>query len=61
MKNFIGVHKTEEEQEDQIKNWWKENGIQIIGGVVIGMLAYGAGIIIKTTYMLNQSKREIYI
>ena len=37
MKNFIGVHKTEEEQEDQIKNWWKENGIQIIGGVVIGI------------------------
>ena len=39
MKNFIEVHKTEDEQTEQIKKWIKENGGQIIAGVVMGLSA----------------------
>jgi len=39
MKNFIEVHKTEDEQAEQIKKWIKENGGQIIAGVVMGLSA----------------------
>jgi predicted negative regulator of RcsB-dependent stress response len=39
MKNFINVGKTEEEQAEQIKKWIRENGMQIIAGVVIGLTA----------------------
>jgi len=39
MKNFIEVGQTADEQEQQIKNWIKENGPQIIAGVVIGISA----------------------
>ncbi len=37
MKNFIEVNKTEEEQVEQIKKFWNDNGMQIIAGVVIGI------------------------
>ena len=36
MKNFIEVGKTEDEQAEQIKKWLKENGPQIIVGIVMG-------------------------
>lgn len=39
MKNFINVGPTEDEQEQQIKNWIKENGLQIVAGVAIGLSA----------------------
>jgi predicted negative regulator of RcsB-dependent stress response len=37
MKNFIEVGKTEDEQAEQIKKWLKENGPQIIIGIVLGL------------------------
>ena len=37
MKNFIDVIKTEDEQAEQVKKWLKENGPQIVAGVVIGL------------------------
>ena len=36
MKNFIDVGKTEDEQAEQIKKWLKENGPQIVIGIVLG-------------------------
>ena len=39
MKNFIEVGKTEEEQVEQIIKWIKENGMQIVAGVLIGLSA----------------------
>ena len=30
-------HLTEEQQVEAIKNWWKENGVAVIAGVVIGI------------------------
>jgi predicted negative regulator of RcsB-dependent stress response len=62
MKNFIGVHKTEEEQEDQIKNWWKENGIQIIGGVVIGIAGiWGWDYYQNYKYAQSIEARDLYL
>ena len=62
MKNFIGVHKTEEEQEDQIKNWWKENGIQIIGGVVIGIAGiWGWDYYQNHIYAQSIEARDLYL
>ncbi len=37
MKNFIEVGKTHDEQEQQIKKWIKDNGMQIIAGVALGL------------------------
>jgi predicted negative regulator of RcsB-dependent stress response len=37
MKNFIEVGKTDEEQAEQIKKWIKENALQIIMGVSLGL------------------------
>ncbi|MEN8220466.1 MAG: tetratricopeptide repeat protein, partial [Pseudomonadota bacterium] len=31
------IYETEEEQLEAIKKWWKENGISVIGGIVIGL------------------------
>ncbi len=39
MKNFIEVGKTEEEQVEQIKQWIKENGMQIVIGITLGLSA----------------------
>jgi predicted negative regulator of RcsB-dependent stress response len=33
----VSVYETEEEQVEAIKQWWKENGYSIIGGIVIGL------------------------
>lgn len=35
----MDVYSTEEEQIEHIKKWWKENGLSIVGGVVIGLSA----------------------
>jgi predicted negative regulator of RcsB-dependent stress response len=37
MKNFIEVGTTEEEQVEQVKKWLKENGLQIIIGIALGL------------------------
>jgi len=38
----VATYETEEEQLEAIKKWWKENGVSIIGGIVIGLgLLYG--------------------
>ncbi len=39
MKNFIEIGKTEEEQAEQIKQWIKENSIQIIVIFAVGLSA----------------------
>ena len=33
------TYKTEEEQVEAIKEWWKENGMSIIAGITIGLAA----------------------
>lgn len=35
----MDVHRTEEEQVEAIKKWWKENGTSIAAGIVIGITA----------------------
>ncbi|BBB22801.1 conserved hypothetical protein [Abyssogena phaseoliformis symbiont OG214] len=37
MKNFIELGKTEEEQVEQVKRWIKENTLQIVVGVTLGL------------------------
>ena len=34
----MDVYKTEEEQVQAIKQWWKENSVSIVAGVVIGVV-----------------------
>jgi len=62
MKNFIQIDNTEEEQVEQIKNWWNSNGKQIIAGVVIGLAAI-FGWNTYTDYQDNQSveARSLYL
>ncbi|MEJ2141900.1 MAG: tetratricopeptide repeat protein [Gammaproteobacteria bacterium] len=33
------IHRTEEEQVEAIKNWWKENGTSVVIGVALGIAA----------------------
>ncbi|MGD8483717.1 MAG: tetratricopeptide repeat protein [Thioalkalispiraceae bacterium] len=33
------IHRTEEEQVEAIKKWWKENGTSVVVGVVLGIAA----------------------
>ena len=35
----MSEHRTEEEQAEALKKWWRENGISIVAGVVIGITA----------------------
>jgi len=32
-------YRTDEEQVEQLKKWWEENGISIVGGIAIGLVA----------------------
>lgn len=34
---MINVHLSEEEQVEELKKWWKENGRSVIAGVVLGL------------------------
>ena len=39
---MIDVNLSDEEQVDALKNWWKENGRSVVGGVVLGLgLVFG--------------------
>lgn len=55
MKNFIEIDRTEDEQEQQIKKWLKENGLQIIAGIVLGL----GGIWGLGAYKIYQSQQSI--
>jgi len=33
----VATYETEEEQLEALKKWWKENGLSVIGGIVIGL------------------------
>jgi len=35
----VEIHRTEEEQVEAIKDWWKENGTSIVVGVTLGIAA----------------------
>jgi predicted negative regulator of RcsB-dependent stress response len=35
----VSEYRTEEEQAEAIKKWWRENGMSIVAGVVIGITA----------------------
>lgn len=37
----MDVYKTEEEQVQAIKSWWKENSVSLIAGIVIGAVVLG--------------------
>ena len=37
----MSTYQTEEEQVEAIKQWWKENGKSVIGGVVLGFAIIG--------------------
>lgn len=41
MELKVDVYKTEEEQVQAIKQWWKENAVSLIAGVVIGLSVLG--------------------
>lgn len=62
MKNFIEVGKTEDEQAQQIKKWVKENGLQIVVGISLGLGGiWGLGA--YKTYQNEQSiqARSLYL
>ena len=54
MKNFIEIGKTEDEQEQQVKNWLKENIPQIVAGVVLGLGGIW-GVDYYKSYQIQQS------
>ncbi len=35
----MNVYETDEEKIEAIKDWWKENAVSVIGGLVIGLVA----------------------
>jgi predicted negative regulator of RcsB-dependent stress response len=51
----VEVYSTEEEQVQAIQKWWKDNGVSIIAGVVIG-LAVIAGYRYWTDHQKSQSQ-----
>lgn len=57
----MDVYSTEEEQVQAIKQWWKDNAVSLISGVVIGLAVLG-GYRYWTDYKQNQSQlaSELY-
>ena len=37
----MSTYQTEEEQVEAIKQWWKDNGKSVIGGLVLGLAVVG--------------------
>ena len=37
----MSTFKTEEEQVEAIKKWWKENGLSVVGGIALGFAIIG--------------------
>lgn len=38
---MAGLHITEDEQSERLKQWWKENGTSVIAGAVLGIAIIG--------------------
>lgn len=38
---MAGLHLTEDEQSERLKQWWKENGTSVIAGAVLGIAIIG--------------------
>jgi predicted negative regulator of RcsB-dependent stress response len=55
MKNFIDVVATEDEQLEQLKNWWKENSTSIIAGIIIAVI----GSISWKWYQANEVTQQL--
>lgn len=61
MELKVDVYKTEEEQVQAIKQWWKENSVSVIAGIVIGIVTLtGYNYWIKTTQNEAQQASIIY-
>lgn len=37
----MSVYQTDDEQVEALKNWWKENGKSVVGGIVLGAAVIG--------------------
>ncbi len=62
MKNFIEIGKTEDEQAQQIKNWLKENGLQVIIGISLGLGGiWGLGAYKTYQYRQSVEARTLYL
>jgi len=56
----VEAYKTEEEQVQAIKQWWKENAVSLIAGIAIGAVAIG-GYNYWTESKHNQAKQASVI
>jgi len=56
----VEVYKTEEEQVQAIKQWWKENAVSLIAGIAIGAVVIG-GYKYWTESKHNQAKQASVI
>ena len=56
----MDVYKTEEEQVQAIKQWWKENAVSLIAGIAIGAMVLG-GYKYWTESKQNQAKQASVI
>jgi len=56
----VDVYKTEEEQVQAIKQWWKENSVSLIAGIVIGAVVL-AGYKYWTESKQNQAQQASVI
>ncbi|CAC9459293.1 hypothetical protein [uncultured Gammaproteobacteria bacterium] len=62
MKNFIEVGKTEEEQAEQVKKWIKENTLQIVIGISLGLGGiWGFDYYKNQQYQQATQAREYYL
>lgn len=52
---MAGVHLTEEEQSERLKQWWRENGVSVVVGVVLG-IAVIVGVNYWRTYKAAQAE-----
>ena len=60
MELKVDVYKTEEEQVQAIKQWWKENSVSLIAGIVIGVVVL-AGYKYWTESKQNQAQQASVI
>ena len=60
MELKVDVYKTEEEQVQAIKQWWKENSVSLIAGIVIGAVVL-AGYKYWTESKQNQAQQASVI
>lgn len=62
MKNFINTNNTEQEQVEQIAKWLKNNGMQIVAGIAIGLSAiWGWGAYSDYQDKEAENARTLYI